>query len=211
MVYECDKCKTALPSGAKFCPKCGAIFKGVVPADAEAAGLGFTPRPASSAAVPHTAAYAEKWQRVRRILAPVIIFAAIAQGAISCFLLYVLGVYQIPQNFDTEPDWIASAENHALYTLAYCLLPTLVLLCVWVIAAVSRHQALDVQRLRMAYVGCFCYMVSWILIIIGLFGVAERFNLPAWFGSDGAGMVFTLCTLAGSVLSTAAVISRRKT
>ena len=44
MVYECEKCKSALPAGVLACPKCGEVFEEVVPQDAEAPAPGWQPK-----------------------------------------------------------------------------------------------------------------------------------------------------------------------
>ncbi len=41
MVYECDRCDAALPSGVTACPQCGEKFEEAVPADAVLPKTGF--------------------------------------------------------------------------------------------------------------------------------------------------------------------------
>lgn len=62
MVYQCEKCGSALPSGAQACPNCGDNFDEVVPPDAEVPRHGWQakseepadPRPSIASAFPGT-------------------------------------------------------------------------------------------------------------------------------------------------------------
>ncbi len=44
MIYECEQCETALPSGALACPKCGEVFEDAVPQDAVVRKSGWKPK-----------------------------------------------------------------------------------------------------------------------------------------------------------------------
>ena len=60
MVYQCEKCGSALPAGAQACPNCGDNFDEVVPPDAEVPRRGWQakseepadPRPSVASAFP---------------------------------------------------------------------------------------------------------------------------------------------------------------
>ena len=62
MVYQCEKCDSALPAGAQACPNCGDNFEEVVPPDAEVPRRGWqaksegppNPRPSVAPAFPGT-------------------------------------------------------------------------------------------------------------------------------------------------------------
>ncbi len=73
MVYECEKCKAALPPSVTSCPKCGETFDDVVPSDAEAGPSGFGTTPSSNASPDSASASADsrrKAQLVNRSPAP---------------------------------------------------------------------------------------------------------------------------------------------
>jgi hypothetical protein len=207
MIYECDRCNAALPSGAQACPKCGAVFHGVVPADAPNRAPGFTARPMARSAFKQLEGAGKMWTRIEQVLARVLALVTLVLCAVSSLLLYVIVCFRLPQGGDA-PDWVDKAEATAGYTLIFSLLPVLVLLCVWVVAAVSSSQARNKWRMRMVYACSFCYIVSWVLLMANLSAVKEVIVMPDWIKSTSSEMTFALFAFAGSLLGAFAAWGR---
>ena len=61
MIYECEKCNTALPAGVLACPECGEAFEQPVPQDADVPKRGWQPKaqkndaPSATAIAPEAA------------------------------------------------------------------------------------------------------------------------------------------------------------
>ena len=105
MIYECDKCGAALPPHAKVCPKCGFVFQGTVPADADMPGPADPPKPGFTPRVPrpppglHLHGASSRWARMERPFAKVLVCLAALHLLVGAFGAYIAAAYDLPQGF----------------------------------------------------------------------------------------------------------------
>ena len=90
MVYECEKCGAALPSGVIACPKCGEAFDEVVPTDAEVPKKGFSARLADVAPIIQTAPLGVEVKTAQPLLYPTqLVEPKQAIGLLGAIILFV--------------------------------------------------------------------------------------------------------------------------
>jgi hypothetical protein len=91
MVYECEKCGTALPSGVIACPQCGEAFDEAVPTDAEVPKKGFSVRLANIAPIIQTAPLGAEVKPAQPLLFPMLqlIEPKQAVGLLGAIILFV--------------------------------------------------------------------------------------------------------------------------
>lgn len=95
MVYECDKCSSALPPGVTSCPKCGERFDDAVPLDASDPASGFSARPTKQQSVSEVRDSTKLNLKLRApLVAPIILLFLVGLGV----AIYFAMVHADPHN-----------------------------------------------------------------------------------------------------------------
>lgn len=215
MIYECDKCGAALPPHAKVCPKCGFVFQGTVPADADMPGPADPPKPGFTPRVPrpppglHLHGASSRWARMERPFAKVLVCLAALHLLVGAFGAYIAAAYDLPQGFGSAPNSLQGVERFSGTTIVFSVLPTLILISLWIIALSSVPPTRHLRRwIRPASASVLFYSIGWILLTGALLLGNTEGSLFEFLGSAKMELVDILCILLGALLNAIATIGR---